>query len=118
MASRGLAEGQAGKRPGAGRVPVRGNWLGGRLEGGTSAAPPALSGRSFNRRGKTMNWDRIEGNWKQFKGKVKQQWGDLTDDELDKIEGRQEELSGLIQKRYGKSKDEANSEIDTWLAGN
>jgi uncharacterized protein YjbJ (UPF0337 family) len=65
-----------------------------------------------------MNWDRIEGNWKQFKGKVQQQWGALTDDDLDKIEGRQEELSGLIQKRYGKSKDEAKSDIDTWLARN
>ncbi|MFL6932155.1 MAG: CsbD family protein, partial [Xanthobacteraceae bacterium] len=46
-----------------------------------------------------MNWDQVEGNWKQFKGKLQQQWGSLTDDDLDKIEGRQTELSGAIQKR-------------------
>ena len=62
-----------------------------------------------------MNWDRVEGNWKEFKGKVQQQWGALTDDDLDKIEGRQEELAGVIQKRYGKSKDEADRAIDDWL---
>ena len=41
-----------------------------------------------------MNWDQIQGNWKQFKGNVQQQWGSLTDDDLDRIEGRQEELAG------------------------
>jgi uncharacterized protein YjbJ (UPF0337 family) len=65
-----------------------------------------------------MNWDRIEGNWKQFKGKVQQQWGSLTDDDLDRIEGRREELAGRIQERYGKSKDEAEREVDEWLARN
>ena len=50
-----------------------------------------------------MNWDQVEGNWKQFKGKVQQQWGSLTDDDLDKVEGKQTELSGILQKRYGKS---------------
>jgi uncharacterized protein YjbJ (UPF0337 family) len=63
-----------------------------------------------------MNWDQIEGNWKQFKGKIQQQWGALTDDDLDRIEGRQEELSGLIQERYGKSKEQAKADIDDWLA--
>ena len=63
-----------------------------------------------------MNWDRVEGNWKQFKGKVKEQWGRLTDDDLDRIEGRQEELAGVLQKRYGKSKEEADEMIDNWLA--
>jgi uncharacterized protein YjbJ (UPF0337 family) len=63
-----------------------------------------------------MNWDRIEGNWKQFRGKVQQQWGALTDDDLDRIEGRQEELEGLIQERYGKSRDEAQRAVDDWLA--
>jgi uncharacterized protein YjbJ (UPF0337 family) len=63
-----------------------------------------------------MNWDRIEGNWKQFKGKVQQQWGALTDDDLDKIEGRQDELEGLIQQRYGKSKDEASRDVNDWLS--
>ena len=50
-----------------------------------------------------MNWDQVQGSWKQFKGQVKQKWGDLTDDEIDRVEGRQEELAGLIQKKYGKT---------------
>ena len=62
-----------------------------------------------------MNWDRIEGNWKQFRGRVKEQWGNLTDDDLDRIDGNQEQLEGIIQERYGKSKDEAKSEVDAWL---
>ena len=53
-----------------------------------------------------MNWDRIEGNWKQLTGKVRQQWGKLTDDDLDVIDGRREELAGRIQEVYGVSKDE------------
>jgi uncharacterized protein YjbJ (UPF0337 family) len=64
-----------------------------------------------------MNWDQIQGGWKEFKGKAKQKWGDLTDDDLDRIEGRQEELSGLIQKQYGKTREEAQREIDAWAAG-
>ena len=59
-----------------------------------------------------MNWDRIEGNWKQFSGKVRQQWGKLTDDDLDLIDGRREELSGRIQEVYGVSKDEAERQIE------
>ena len=59
-----------------------------------------------------MNWDRIEGNWKQFSGKVRQQWGKLTDDDLDVIDGRREELAGRIQEVYGVSKDEAEKQID------
>ena len=62
-----------------------------------------------------MNWDQIQGNWKQFKGKVQQQWGSLTDDDLDKVEGKQTELSGILQKRYGKSKEEADKMIDEWM---
>lgn len=58
-----------------------------------------------------MNWDIVEGNWKQFKGKVKEQWGDLTDDNLDKIAGKREQLSGKIQETYGVSKDEADQQI-------
>jgi uncharacterized protein YjbJ (UPF0337 family) len=59
-----------------------------------------------------MNWDRIEGNWKQFSGKVRQQWGKLTDDDLDTIGGKREELSGRIQEVYGISRDEADKQID------
>ncbi len=62
-----------------------------------------------------MNWNIVEGNWKQFKGKAQQQWGELTDDELDRVEGRREELAGRIQERYGKSRDEAEKEVDGWL---
>jgi uncharacterized protein YjbJ (UPF0337 family) len=61
-----------------------------------------------------MNWDRIEGNWKQFSGKVQQQWGKLTDDDLDVIDGKREELSGRIQEVYGVSKDEAERQIESF----
>lgn len=62
-----------------------------------------------------MNWDRIEGNWKQFKGKVQQQWGDLTDDDLDRINGKRNELTGRLQERYGYAKDQAERQVDDWL---
>ena len=62
-----------------------------------------------------MNWDRVEGDWKQIKGKVQQQWGKLTDDDLDVIEGKRTELAGRLQQRYGYAKDEAEKNIDTWL---
>jgi uncharacterized protein YjbJ (UPF0337 family) len=58
-----------------------------------------------------MNWDRIEGNWKQLKGNAKEQWGKLTDDELDAIAGRREALSGKIQEQYGISKEQAEQEL-------
>jgi uncharacterized protein YjbJ (UPF0337 family) len=59
-----------------------------------------------------MNWDRIEGNWKQFSGKVRQQWGKPTDDDLETIGGRKDELSGRIQEAYGITKDEADRQIE------
>ena len=62
-----------------------------------------------------MNWDRIEGNWRQFRGKVLQQWGKLTNDDLDLVEGRRVELVGRIQERYGIAKDDAERQVDTWL---
>jgi uncharacterized protein YjbJ (UPF0337 family) len=61
-----------------------------------------------------MNWDRIKGNWMEFKGKAKQQWGKLTDDDLDIVDGKREELAGKIQNRYGIAKDEAERQIDEW----
>jgi uncharacterized protein YjbJ (UPF0337 family) len=54
-----------------------------------------------------MNWDRIEGNWKQFKGKAKEKWGKLTDDDLDVVSGKRDQLAGRIQERYGIAKDDA-----------
>jgi uncharacterized protein YjbJ (UPF0337 family) len=61
-----------------------------------------------------MDWNRVEGNWKQIKGKVKENWGNLTDDDLDKIAGRRDQLEGKIQERYGIAKDQAKKDIDTW----
>jgi uncharacterized protein YjbJ (UPF0337 family) len=62
-----------------------------------------------------MNWDRIEGNWKQFKGRAKERWAELTDDELEKIAGRREQLIGRLQERYGIEKDEAADQVESWL---
>jgi uncharacterized protein YjbJ (UPF0337 family) len=59
-----------------------------------------------------MNWDRIEGNWKQFKGRVKEQWGKLTDDEIDVIAGKRDQLVGKIQESYGITKDEAEKQVN------
>lgn len=61
-----------------------------------------------------MNWDRIEGRWKQMKGTVKEKWGKLTDDEFDQIAGNKDKLVGKIQERYGVSKDKAQDEVDQW----
>ena len=61
-----------------------------------------------------MNWDRIEGNWKQFSGKVKEQWGKLTDDDIDVIAGKRDQLVGKIQEQYGIKKDEAEQQVDRW----
>lgn len=61
-----------------------------------------------------MNWDRIEGNWKQISGKAKSQWGKLTNDDLDVVAGKRDQLAGLIQERYGIAKDEAEKQIDAW----
>ena len=62
-----------------------------------------------------MDWNRIEGSWKQLKGKIRQQWGNLTDDDLEKIAGKREEFEGVIQQRYGLSKDAARKQIDDWM---
>lgn len=61
-----------------------------------------------------MNWDRFEGNWKQVKGKAREQWGKLTDDDVDVIAGRRDQLAGKIQERYGVAKDEAERQISDW----
>ena len=61
-----------------------------------------------------MNWDRIEGQWKQFKGQAQQQWGKLTDDDWELIKGKRQELVGKVQSLYGFNKDEAEREVDAW----
>jgi uncharacterized protein YjbJ (UPF0337 family) len=90
------------------------------------AVQPALSQRkarvaryrpSFHEQESAMNWDRVEGNWKQFTGKVKEQWGKLTDDDITVIGGKQDQLVGRIQERYGVAKDEAEKQVKTWAGG-
>ena len=63
-----------------------------------------------------MNWDQIEGKWKELKGSAKAKWGDLTDDDLTEADGNREVLEGKIQARYGKTKDQARREVDEWMA--
>ena len=63
-----------------------------------------------------MNWDIVEGKWDEFKGKVKSTWGKLTDDDLKVIGGKKDQLLGRIQAHYGYSKDQAEKEIDKFLA--
>ena len=59
-----------------------------------------------------MNWDQIEGNWRQFKGKIKERWGKLTDDDLDVVAGKRDQFLGKIQERYGVTKAEAQRQMD------
>jgi uncharacterized protein YjbJ (UPF0337 family) len=66
-------------------------------------------------KGEAKNWDIVAGNWKQFSGKVKQKWGQLTDDELAQVNGKREELEGMLQARYGYTKEQAQKEIDDWM---
>lgn len=58
-----------------------------------------------------MNWDQIQGKWKQLKGQAQQKWGDLTDDDLDVVNGKREELVGRVQERYGVAKDVAEKQV-------
>jgi uncharacterized protein YjbJ (UPF0337 family) len=62
-----------------------------------------------------MNWDRVEGNWKQFAGKAREKWGKLTDSDWQTIGGKKDQLVGRIQERYGIAKDEASREADDWI---
>ena len=62
-----------------------------------------------------MKTDQVAGNWKQLKGKLKEKWGKLTDDDLIQINGQREQLEGLIQQRYGLAKDMVRKDVDTWL---
>ncbi|MBN1087513.1 CsbD family protein [Pantoea sp. 1B4] len=65
-----------------------------------------------------MNKDEASGNWKQFKGKMKEKWGKLTDDDMQVIEGKRDQLVGKIQERYGFTKDEAEREVTAWEGQN
>ena len=77
----------------------------------------AMTARYFSlaeRKEQTMDWDRVEGSWKQVKGRIKEQWGKLTDDDLDVIAGRRDQLEGKIQERYGYAQDQVRREVDDW----
>jgi uncharacterized protein YjbJ (UPF0337 family) len=64
-----------------------------------------------------MNWDTIKGQWMQVKGKVKEKWGKLTDNDLDVVAGKKDQLVGMLQKRYGYAKDKAEKEVDEFCSG-
>jgi len=64
-----------------------------------------------------MNWDSIQGNWKELKGKVRSKWAKLTDDDLEHIAGKKDVLLGRLQQRYGFKKDQAERELDDFLDG-
>ena len=61
-----------------------------------------------------MNWDLIEGNWKQFQGHVRERWGRLTDGDIDTIAGKRERLAGTIQDAYGITKAQAELQVKTF----
>lgn len=61
-----------------------------------------------------MNWDQLEGKWKQMTGSVRSRWGKLTDSDLENIKGQRDQLVGKIQERYGLKKEEAQSQVDEW----
>jgi len=66
------------------------------------------------RRADLMNWDTIEGDWKQFRGRVREQWGRLTNDDVDVIAGRRDKLVGKLQEHYGVARDEAERQVREW----
>jgi len=63
-----------------------------------------------------MNWEQIEGNWKQFSGQVKSKWGKLTDEDVTVIAGKRDQLAGKLQERYGYAKDRVEKEVDDFIA--
>lgn len=63
-----------------------------------------------------MNWTQIEGRWKTLSGQIKSQWGKLTDDDLANVAGKREQLMGKLQERYGVVKEEAEKQVDKWIA--
>ncbi|MBO9448186.1 CsbD family protein [Ruegeria sp. R14_0] len=63
-----------------------------------------------------MNWDQIQGQWKQLKGSVQAKWAELTEDDLDKVKGDRDKLEGILQEKYGKSKEEVRREVDEFFS--
>jgi len=62
-----------------------------------------------------MNWDLIEGKWKEIKGQVRSKWAKLTDDDVEAVGGKKDELIGRVQQRYGMHRDAAEAEVDSWI---
>ena len=62
-----------------------------------------------------MNWDQLQGKWKQMRGSVRERWGKLTDNDLDMIAGNRDKFIGIVQERYGIAKEEAQKKTDEWL---
>ena len=62
-----------------------------------------------------MDWNRVQGNWKQLEGKIKTKWGKLTDDDLMAIKGSREQLEGKLEQLYGLQKDQVHKEVDAWF---
>lgn len=75
----------------------------------------ALAGRAVESED-AMNWDQVKGNWKQLKGRVRETWGKLTDQEVEEAQGDREQLAGKIQERYGTTKEEAERQVDEFMA--
>jgi uncharacterized protein YjbJ (UPF0337 family) len=61
-----------------------------------------------------MNWERISGNWAHWKGRVRERWGRITDDQLARVEGRREQLAGRIQEAYGLTREDADRQLRNW----
>jgi uncharacterized protein YjbJ (UPF0337 family) len=78
------------------------------------ARPPRCLVIPTNAKEPAMNWDQVEGKWKQLKGQAKEKWGQLTDDDLDVAAGKRDQLAGKIQEKYGVAKEEAEKQLDDW----
>jgi uncharacterized protein YjbJ (UPF0337 family) len=81
----------------------------------TGTADVSAGWSRYDTRRSVMDWNRVAGNWKQVKGSVKEQWGKLTDDDIDVIAGNQDQLEGRLQQRYGYAKDQARKEVNDWF---
>jgi uncharacterized protein YjbJ (UPF0337 family) len=93
------------------------------VSGSSAAAAPlertpianVINAKTNKRTERAMDWNRIEGNWKEAKGKIKQKWGQLTDDDIAQVNGQRDQLEGRIQQRYGLAKDMVRKNVDDWL---
>jgi uncharacterized protein YjbJ (UPF0337 family) len=115
----GALENRAGEMLGDGEMAARGKAreLRGQRRQGLNRSAPVGMRRAFEpHEGGFMNWDQVEGHWKQLKGRVKQKWGKLTDDDVDVIAGRRDELLGKLQERYGIARDQAERQLDEFTA--